>query len=561
MRSLSIPSLPLLLLSSALSMGLVACSGDDSSADYASGATGDESSGGTTGATGASATGASASASASGTDGSGSGDPSGGVTGTGDSAGDSDSGEGTTGGDESTGTTGDDSTTGDDTTTTTTGGEELCNELDDVTLFLSPDDSNSMSSPVQAREAVLGGWGGELNWVPLRIWEFFNYYTFDYPAAESGTVIVTPELFRLDSQLEGEYTLQIGISSHSLSNDNRPPMNITFVLDESGSMSGSPMDMQKEACRAIAAQLKEGDIVSMVGWDTQNAVKLAGYKVTGPDDAMLLSKINALEPGGGTNLNGGLVAGYELAQSSYDPERINRVVLISDGGANAGVTDIDLIAGGAGSQDEDGIYLVGVGVGDDTTYNDALMDTVTDVGKGASVFIPNKEEAWRIFGDDFVNTMAVAVRDVQVRLDMPPGFEIVKFSGEEYSSDPSEIEPQHLAPNDAMVFHQTIATCAPDLVEDDTQITVTARFKDAITFEVKEVQAVVTFGELLGVESPMVRKGAAIYAYVDALKAVKSNTDPTAAKAEALARIAAAQKLLPTDPDLEEVAEILGALD
>ncbi|HFE46581.1 MAG TPA: VWA domain-containing protein, partial [Nannocystis exedens] len=334
-----------------------------------------------------------------------------------------------------------------------------------MTLFLSPDDSNSMSSPVQAREAVLSEWQG-LSYVPLRMWEFFNYYTFEYPVAEPGTVVVTPELYRLDSQEDGEYTLQIGISSTELSNENRPPMNITLVLDESGSMSGSPMEMQKETCRALAAQLKSGDIVSMVGWDTENAIKLAGYAVTGPNDAMLLSKIEALEPGGGTDLHGGLVAGYQLAEASFDPDRINRVVLISDGGANAGVTDKDIIAEAAGDQDEDGIYLVGVGVGSyaDTGYNDQLMDTVTDIGKGASVFIPNKKEAWKIFGDDFVNTMSVALRDVQVRLDMPPGFEIVKFSGEEYSDDPSEIEPQHLAPNDAMVFHQTIATCAPELV-------------------------------------------------------------------------------------------------
>ncbi|HGG56702.1 MAG TPA: VWA domain-containing protein, partial [Nannocystis exedens] len=330
----------------------------------------------------------------------------------------------------------------------------------------------------------------------------------------------------------------------------------------SGSMSGSPMEMQKETCRALAAQLKIGDIVSMVGWDTENAIKLAGYAVTGPSDAMLLSKIEALEPGGGTDLHGGLVAGYQLAEASFDPDRINRVVLISDGGANAGITDKDIIAEAAGDEDEDGIYLVGVGVGSyaDTGYNDQLMDTVTDIGKGASVFIPNKQEAWKIFGDDFVNTMSVALRDVQVRLDMPPGFEIVKFSGEEYSDDPSEIEPQHLAPNDAMVFHQTIATCAPELVEDDTPIPVTARFKDALTFEMHEVSATVTFGELLGVESPMVRKGAAIYAYVDALKAVRSNTDVESALAEANERLNAASLLLPNDSDLAEISTVLDAL-
>ncbi|MEZ4385223.1 MAG: VWA domain-containing protein [Nannocystaceae bacterium] len=547
-------TLSLLILNSGLALALSACAGDDT-AGGSEGLDDSHNAGSATdsgGETGFGSTGGDPSGSAS------AGDTAGSTGTTGASStggGDSTSGEGTTGGEDP--TTGDDSTTGDDTTT---GGEELCDSEAPVTLYLSPDDSNSMSSPVQVRETILSGWQDYLWGVPIRMWEFFNYYTFDYPAADPGEVIVTPELYRLEEQPEGEYLLQIGVSSEVISNENRAPMNITLVLDESGSMSGPPMEMQKETCRAIAASLKDGDIVSMVGWDTSNAIKLAGYKVTGPDDATLLGKCNGLEAGGGTDLHGGLSAGYDLAHASYDAERINRVVLVSDGGANAGITDVEIIAGGAGGQNEDGIYLVGVGVGSYDTYQDGLMDHVTDVGKGASVFIPSAEEAWKVFNEDFVNTMAVAVRDVQVKLDMPPGFKIVKFSGEEYSDNPSEIEPQHLAPNDTMVFHQTIATCAPELVTDDTPITVTARYKDAITFEPKEVVATVTFGELLGVESPMVRKGAAIYAYVDALEAVKSATEPEAAKAEALARIATAKLLLPTDPDLAEMEAVLAAL-
>ncbi|MCA9700770.1 MAG: VWA domain-containing protein, partial [Myxococcales bacterium] len=366
-----------------------------------------------------------------------------------------------------------------DTSTETDTGAPLCDDQSEVVLYLSPDDSNSMSSPVQVRAAVFDD-PDKIKITPIRPWEFFNYYTFDYPPAPKGEVDVSAELFRLEEAPEGEYLLQIGVTSEVVTNEDRPPMNITLVLDESGSMTGLPMDLQKEACRAIASSLKAGDEVSMVGWDTQNAIKLSGYKVTGPNDAMLLSKIEALEPGGGTDLNGGLTAGYLLAKAAYDPTRINRVVLISDGGANAGETDAMIIADGAGANDMDGIYLVGVGVGYGVTYNDHLMDTVTDIGKGASVFLPDEAEAWKVFGTDFVNTMAVAARDVQVKLDMPPGFEIVKFSGEEYSEDPQEVEPQHLAPNDSMVFHQTIATCAPDLVTDETEITVTARYKDAI---------------------------------------------------------------------------------
>lgn len=473
-----------------------------------------------------------------------------------------DSAGGTGGGSEPWGTGGDDGGADDgdepdaeepDEETGTTG-EVACDAEMPVTLFLSPDDSNSMSSPVQVREAVMSGWGS-ISSIPIRTWEFLNYYGFDYPAAQAGDVIVTPSLARDPEAPEGEYTLQIGVSSEVISTEDRAPMNVTFVLDTSGSMGGHPMDMLKETCRAIAASLKEGDRVSMVTWNTENAVVLGGYEVSGPEDPMLTSRIDQLEAGGGTDLHGGLVAGYELANQVFSADRINRMVLISDGGANAGVTDIELISQEAGTSGEDGIYMVGVGVGSASSYHDDLMDSVTDAGKGASVFINESSEAWNVFNERFISTMAVAARDVQVRLDLPPGFEIVKFSGEEYSGDPSEVEPQHLAPNDAMVFHQSIATCAPELIDEATTITVAASYKDAVTFEDREVETTLSFDELLAADQSMLLKGAAIFEYAEALKAHKRG-EPDALAA-ALSAVGAAREALPEDADLVEIQMIL----
>ncbi len=437
-----------------------------------------------------------------------------------------------------------------------------CDAESEVVLYLSPDDSNSMSSPVQARAALEVGLSA-LSYVPIRVWEFFNYYSFDYPTpAESGEVTVSTELLRTaNADDRVAFSLQIGVASETVPEEDRAPMNITLVLDESGSMGGEPMEMQQEVCRAIAASLRPGDIVSAVGWDTENAIKLGGYSVDGPDDAKLLAVCDGLEAGGGTDLHGGLVAGYQLALASYDASRINRLVLVSDGGANVGVTDADLIAEHAGSNDQDGVYMVGVGVGEARNYNDHLMDTVTDLGKGASVFIPSKDEAWKVFNAQFVNTMAVAVRDVQVELSLPPGFAITKFSGEEYSADPAEIEPQHLAPNDVMIFHQQIETCAPELVTPDAEIGVRVRYKDALSFEVREVEATLTFADAEDGASGNLLKGVAVFAYADALKAARDG-DPEAEALiqEALANLDMADAALPEDPELAEIRAALEAL-
>lgn len=453
--------------------------------------------------------------------------------------------------------TGDASSTGDESST---GEPAACDAEAPVVLYLSPDDSNSTSSPVQAREAVLGGAG--LSYTPLRTWEFLNYYGFDYPRAEPGAVIVTPQLARVGDSKDS-FTLQIGVSSEKIANADRPLMNITLVLDESGSMEGTSMAMQKAACRAIAGSLRKGDVVSMVGWDTENAIKMDGHVITAADDPTLLDAIEALAAGGGTDLNGGLNAGYELAHKQFDQTRINRVVLISDGGANAGVTDIDTISGGAGDQDKDGIYLVGVGVGEGAFYNDALMDAVTDAGRGASLFIPSEAEAEKMFGERFVSTMHVAARDVQVQLDMPPGFKIVRFSGEEYSSDPTQVQPQHLAPNDAMVFHQTLSTCAPEQIGETSEIKVTARYLDARTFKAKEVASSLFIAAAVAEAEPQLEKGAAVFQYAESLKVIRdlpNSAESAAALKLALAVLADAEASNPGDADLAEIRSVLAAL-
>src|SRR5690606_29804732 len=107
---------------------------------------------------------------------------------------------------------------------------------------------------------------------------------------------------------------------------------------------------------------RAGDTVSVVEWSTNFNPVLAGYPVSGPNDAMLLSKVDALVTGGGTDLSGGLNAGYSLAANVFDGAKTNRVVLISDGGANVGITDEELIGENAAAEGADGIYLVGIGV-------------------------------------------------------------------------------------------------------------------------------------------------------------------------------------------------------
>lgn len=437
--------------------------------------------------------------------------------------------------------------------------DEVCDYGHDVSLQLSPDDSNSSSSPVQAREAVLDE-QGSVEGIAIRTWEFFNYYDLGYPAAEPGTLGIHPSL--LDDAVEpGSFLLQIGISSEALT-EARPPVDLTLVLDTSTSMAGEPMEMLVESCRAIAASLSEGDTISIVTWGTDDARVLEGLAVQGPDDPELLAAIEGLETGGSTDLHSGLVAGYELAAQAFEPGRTNRVVLVSDGGANPGLTDIELIAEHASGPDHEGIDLVGVGVGEALGYHDELMEIVTDAGQGASVFIPSADEAWRVFHEGFTSTFAVVARDVRVRLDLPPGFEIVSTTTEEASLDVAEVDPQSLAPNDAMVFHQRIRTCAPELLTEQSMMTVTVSYRDALSFEAREVQHGVPILELLQGDPAPLLKGAALFAYAESLKLYKQAdlAGRPMAMDGALAAIERAEAALPGDPELAEIRAVLEAL-
>jgi len=457
----------------------------------------------------------------------------------------------------------DDEVDGTDTASEDTG-EVSCDAEGEITFFISPDDSNSTSSAAQARDAVLGYWTG-LNAVSIRTYEFMNYYDFGYERPDAGEAIkVTTQMVRDPDAAAGAYDIQIGVASPVVTTASRAPMNITLILDTSGSMNGHSMNMLKAVSLEIAGELKEGDLVSAVVWDTSHAVLLNSHEVTGADDSTLMSLIESLESGGGTDLHGGLTAGYRRASAMYNPDRINRIVLISDGGANVGITDSATIAEYAGGAESDGIYMVGVGVGSSDTYNDDLMDDVTDAGKGASVFIASAAEAAKVFDDRFINTMDVAARNVSVALELPGGFEIVAFSGEEYSTDPAEIEPQHLAPNDAMVFLQTIQTCAPESVTGDTSLTVRVQYLDASTFESHEVRQTMTFSELLDGEVTLLRKGQAVFAYAEGLKAFQqasSVDEEAAALTDAFAALARAEAEFTGDADLAEIREVLAALE
>lgn len=434
-----------------------------------------------------------------------------------------------------------------------------CQKLDQAqpaTLYLSADDSASMASPVLARHLIRSG-----RRVPagsIRPYEFLNYYDFSFEPAEPGQVRVVPQLS--SCPLGGELSFQVALQSEAREPSQRAPLNLTLVLDTSGSMAGTPIELEQAAVRAIAGQLRAGDVVSVVTWNTDQRDLLTSHVVSETPDPELLAVADAVTASGGTDLDGGLRRGYQLAEAQWSEERINRVIVVSDGIANVGETNAELIAQHANDEEGGtGIYLAGVGVGDGV--NDTLLNVVTDAGRGAYVYLDSKEEAEKMLGQRFLSVVDVAARAVRLELELPWYFQVHKFFGEIISTDASKVYPQHLGPNDAMMFFQIIKACDPALIDGADEIALRATWETPFTREKREHFQKVSLNELAGNEATL-DKAAAIAGYAEALMRFDLETDSSKREqvvTEALANVRAVPKYQ-ADPDLAEVIGLLEKL-
>lgn len=422
-----------------------------------------------------------------------------------------------------------------------------------VTMYLASDDSNSVASAQIARRLITTGVR-----VPaevIRTHEFMNYYNPRFAPAPADSVSITGALRPIAGS--GQFDMQVAVQSESRTMAQVAPMVVTFVIDTSASMTFERMFRARAVIRAIAAQLRPGDIVSAAGWNTSARVLLDGVAVTGPNDARVLAMADGLRSTWeATDLQFGVTYGYALAMAHRSRAKLNRVVLISDGEANVGATSADAIAQPARDQINGEIHLVGVSVGDGV--GDTLMDRVTDLGRGASLFIDRPEEADFMFGPRFIETMDIAVRSVRLELELPWYMRVFATSAESISGMATLVEPQYLSPNDAMVFQQVLHACSPTIAAPSDVVRMRATFQDRTTLAERSVRADSTMGALLAAPEAALRKGEAIVAYAEALK-VSDLSDRTAALAaidRALAVVARA-RALSDDSDLREIAALL----
>jgi Ca-activated chloride channel family protein len=252
----------------------------------------------------------------------------------------------------------------------------------------------------------------------VRIEEFINYFNMDYPDPSSGAFSINLEGGRSPLGGEGAWLVRVGIQGRHIAGWERKDALLTFVIDVSGSMEeDNRIGMVKYGLKRLVDRLGPNDRVAIVAYSDEAWVVLEPTSVE--NRWSILDAINSLYPMASTNTEAGLRLGYELAHRNYRDGAINRVILASDGVANVGNTDPNILAYYAQDYYGRNIFLSTVGVGYGN-YNDDLMETLADKGNGVYSFLDSDQAAERIFSQDVEGTLQTIAKDAKIQVDFNP---------------------------------------------------------------------------------------------------------------------------------------------
>jgi Ca-activated chloride channel family protein len=202
---------------------------------------------------------------------------------------------------------------------------------------------------------------------------------------------------------------------------------LVIVLDRSGSMQGRKIDDARKAVIRLIDRLTPEDRLSLVSY--ANGVH-THFSLMAMDDVQrrkAKTAVKQLFSGGGTNLGGGLMQGIEALRQTPSDGRQRKVILISDGLANHGVTDPNALGRMASGAVEHNFSVSTVGVGYD--FNEVLMTTIADHGAGRYYFLENPNAFARIFEKEFESTRNVAASALELRVPMRDGVQLIHAGG------------------------------------------------------------------------------------------------------------------------------------
>ncbi len=253
----------------------------------------------------------------------------------------------------------------------------------------------------------------------VRVEELLNAFRSDAPLRPAGgdALAMRQDLFACPWS-PSHRLLRVQVAAQRLDPSERPAVDLVFLVDVSGSMAGdNRLPLVRESLRLLVGQLRPQDTVAIVTYAGSSAVVLAPTAAS--ERERILAAIGGLQPGGGTNGEGGIRAAYELARSRLRAGAQSRVVLCTDGDFNVGVSTPEALRELIRSERRGGVLLTAFGFGMGN-LKDTTLGTLAAAGDGSHAYIDSLDEARQHVVDGLTSTLITVAKDVKVQVEFNP---------------------------------------------------------------------------------------------------------------------------------------------
>ncbi len=222
--------------------------------------------------------------------------------------------------------------------------------------------------------------------------------------------------------------VKLTITTPTTAATQRLPLNLALVIDRSGSMSGQKILDAINAAQRIVQRMGNQDYCTIVTFDDRVALLAENMQVNDPQRRLMSQALQNIHVGGSTNLAGGWQLGADtLLRNPQQAECVNRVMLLTDGEANVGISDSDTLGALSGSYAARNVSTSTYGLG--LHYNENLLNTMARLGQGNHYFIEQSSDIERFFSTELNQLFAAALQQCEIRIVVPAGFSCEVLGG------------------------------------------------------------------------------------------------------------------------------------